>query len=90
MSNREIIILVSLGIGNVPIFIFLGKLWFGDWSGFWEAVRYTITPDIITALLEGAEGYWEDRWQTVKLVLFILLCALIFFVEMNWVFSFFD
>lgn len=50
----------------------LGKSYFGDWSGFWECVRFWLTPDIIS-LFRGEYG--KDKWAEIKLFIFLFLCA---------------
>jgi len=66
-------IIIALVILNIPLYIGLGWVMFHDWSGFWDAVKYWLTPDIIS-LFKGQWG--EDMWQEMKLGLFILLCIL--------------
>ncbi|MDO4795098.1 MAG: hypothetical protein Q4A28_04045 [Brachymonas sp.] len=66
---REYLILFVYGL---PFMLLLGKLLFGSWHGFWEAWRFTLTPDIFSVL----RGEWlEDAWGTLKLLVFLLLCA---------------
>lgn len=66
---HEYLILLLCGL---PFMLMLGKLLFGSWQGFWEAWRFTLTPDIFS-ILRG-EGL-EDAWSTLKLLVFLLLCA---------------
>ena len=57
---------------SLPFILLLGKLLFGSWHGFWEAVRYALMPDIFSML----RGEWlEDAWATLKLLVFLAVCA---------------
>ena len=65
-------LLIALIVLNVPVYLFFGKSFFGGWGGFVEALRYSFTPDVIS-LFRGEFG--EDRWQSMKLGFFVLLCV---------------
>ena len=53
----------AVGLGLFVAFCFF-KPFFGDWSEFWECIRYWFTPDVISMF----RGKWdEDRWATMKL-----------------------
>jgi hypothetical protein len=58
--------------GSIPFYIAVAWAYFGDWHGFVESIRYSLTPDIISLL----RGEWEDdQWAQLKLVFYILTCA---------------
>lgn len=66
---REYLILFVCGL---PFMLMLGKLLFSSWHGFWEALRFTLTPDLVSIF----RGEWlEDQWTSLKLIIFLLLCA---------------
>lgn len=66
---HEYLILLVCGL---PFMLILGKLLFGSWQGFWEALRFTLTPDIVSIL----RGEWlEDQWASLKLIVFFVLCT---------------
>ena len=66
---RQYLILLAC---NLPFILLLGKLLFGSWHGFGEAVRYALMPDIFSIL----RGEWlEDAWATLKLLVFLAVCA---------------
>lgn len=66
------ILLVILLIVNIPIFLMLGKFFFGGWDEFGEAVCYWFKPDI-WSLFQGE--HWDDMWAELKLGLFVLCCV---------------
>ncbi len=66
-------IILALVILNIPLYIGLGWVMFHDWSGFREALKYWLTPDIIS-LFRGKA--LEDAWQELKLLIFFVVCAL--------------
>ncbi|MHC4661465.1 MAG: hypothetical protein ACYS8W_07220 [Planctomycetota bacterium] len=61
-------VMTILIIANTPIYIVIGWLFFRDWHGFFEAIRFVFTPEIISAF---RGEYWEDLWQSVKLVIMV-------------------
>jgi len=71
--SAEMIIILGLALVNIPLYIGIGWVFFDDWRGFWEAIRYWLTPDIVSMF----RGEWgEDTWQEMKLFVFILVCVL--------------
>ena len=65
-------LVVVLAIVNIPIYAILASVFFGKGTGgLGEGLRYAFTPDIIS-MFRGE--YWEDRWASFKLSLWILLC----------------
>ena len=67
-----------LVIVNLPVYLALGRLIFGGWGGFLEALRLWTSADWWFTL----EKEWhEDRWETAKLPVFILLCIALPVVE---------
>ena len=71
-------VIAVLIVVNVPIYFLLGKLFFDDWDGFWDAAKYWIKPDIISWF----DGEWfEDWWAELKLGAFLACCAAIVYGE---------
>jgi hypothetical protein len=62
---------IILLICNIPVYVMLGWMMFGNADNFLEAIRFLVTPDIISAL--RGEG-WEDWWQEIKLLVLFILC----------------
>jgi hypothetical protein len=67
-----------LTVVNIPVYLGLGSLFFGDWSGFWDCLRFWFTPDWIS-LFNGE--YFEDRWSEAKLFLFAIICFAVLYGE---------
>ncbi len=67
-----IVVLVAL---NIPFYLFLGKRFFGNWAGFWKAVRFWFTPEIISAF---RGQFHDDIWAELKLWAFFVICGLSF------------
>ena len=62
----------AVGVGLFRA-VFLFKLFFfGDFSGFWECVRYWLRPDI-RSLFRGESV--EDAWSELKLFVWAALAA---------------
>ncbi|MDD5348887.1 MAG: hypothetical protein PHQ12_01630 [Chthoniobacteraceae bacterium] len=63
------ILAVSIGAGLL-VAALLFRVFFDDWGGFWECVRYYLTPDVIS-LFRGEWG--ADQWATMKLGIYTAL-----------------
>ena len=70
---------VLLVIVNVPIFILLGKVFFGSWAGFGEAVWYNMMPDLLS-LVTGR--FRADLVAELKLMGWGFCCAGAIFGEL--------
>lgn len=62
-SNPQLA-LASGGLGLLVAFLFF-KPFFGDWSDFWECIKFCFTPDTVS-LFRGEMA--EDDWSTMKLL----------------------
>ena len=76
--ETQAIYIVILATVNIPVYILLGKLMFGDWEGFWESIKFWLKPDILS-LFHGE--HWEDSIAEFKLGIFCALCFGIVFLE---------
>lgn len=67
--------IITLSIVNIPLYFYMGKLFFSDWQGFLETLRFFYQPIWLSAL--RGEGY-EDFGQSLKLLWFLLssLCLI--------------
>jgi hypothetical protein len=63
---------VLLVVINAPVYVLIGKIVFGTWEDFWEAIRFWFTPDLFSAFMGE---FWEDAWAELKLFLFFAACA---------------
>lgn len=61
MATVSIVLSVIAGVG---IMVLLFQPLFGDKEGFFDCVKFWITPDIFS-LFSGQ--YFEDRWSEMKL-----------------------
>ena len=62
---------VIIGCVNIPVYFFIGKLFFGDMAGFFESLRYWFTPNIISMF----RGKWtQDVGHTWKLIIWLVVC----------------
>lgn len=74
----NVVLLAVLGVLNVPVYILIGRVLFEDWSGFFESVKFWLTPDIIS-WFRGER--WEDAWAETRLLLFVVLCVIAVVLE---------
>ncbi|AQT66953.1 hypothetical protein STSP2_00091 [Anaerohalosphaera lusitana] len=63
---------VVLGVVNIPIYVGLGWVFFRDWDGFWEAIRFWLTPDVFS-MFTGE--FFDDWWAESKLAAWVILCG---------------
>jgi hypothetical protein len=69
MNKKRIIILV---LANIPVFIALGKVYFGSFSRFLDCIRYSEQSDFVSAM-DGES--WKDFRSTWELYFFIGGCV---------------
>ena len=55
MQNTWWYWLILVGV-NAPVFIWIGRWFFGGWEGFWECIRFWFTPDMWSMF----QGEWAD------------------------------
>lgn len=57
-------------LAGATVAALLFRAFFDDWNGFWNCVRFWLTPDIFSLF----RGEWvEDRWAEVKLAVYVSL-----------------
>lgn len=78
MKNTYLILV--LVILNIPFYLFLGKMFFRDWAGFFECVKFTFKPDILSLL---SDEYYEDGWSSLKLLVYMIFCGMMVWAEKN-------
>lgn len=76
MSTTQLIILI---VANIPIYFGIGWLLFDDWYDFGDAIRFWLTPDLIS-LIRGEWG--EDWWAEMKLGIWAGACILCVSLEL--------
>lgn len=57
---------------NVPVYVLLGRAFFGDWGGFFKSLRFLFTPDIISAF---RGEFHEDQWESLRFFVWLVACA---------------
>lgn len=58
-------------IAGIVVLLLLFKPFFGDISGFWECVRFWLTPDIFSLF----RGEWGEDWLAEMKLGFWLFCG---------------
>jgi hypothetical protein len=78
-----VIIMTGMFILNVPLYLYLGKRFFGNWAGFKEALNFCLTPGYISA----TKGEFHDnKWAGLKMAAYFAICACILAFEYLCVF----
>jgi hypothetical protein len=78
MQDRMLIAIIILTLLNVPLYLWLGRAFFGGWQGFFDCIVFWFKPDL-WSLLRGE--WWDDMLAELKLGLFFTLCFLIVLAE---------
>lgn len=61
-----------LAVLNIPCYVLVGKAVFGSWDEFVDAVRFWLTPDLLSAI----RGDWaDDFWAEMKLWVWFFACT---------------
>lgn len=85
--SRNFFILVGmvvLGVLDIAFFVYMGKLFFGSWKGFKEAVRGSFSQSPFSILL-GCEVH-GDIWTSLKLWIYCGICLIVLGLEYLGVF----
>jgi hypothetical protein len=64
--------LLVIIVVNVPLYLLLGKAFFGSWEGFLTACIAVVQPDIISAATGNFE---ENRIGRFTLLIYLLVCV---------------
>ena len=80
LMNKDVMIVIAVvvsGAFNLPLWVFLGRRFFGGWAGFWDALRISFSQSFFSALI----GEFNDDVQTgMKMAAFVVVCALSFLI----------
>lgn len=72
---------------NIPVYLGLGRLIFGNWDNFSTCLRFFLMPDIVSWF----RGEWiEDQLATIQFIFWLLGCALVVYLEhlgLQWLMS---
>ena len=63
---------LTLTILNLPIIFIIGKIFFKDIEGLLTSIRFIIVPDLLSAI---RGEFWDDWWESLRFVIFILVCV---------------
>ena len=74
---------IAAAVVDIPLFILIGKLFFGCWGDFWDAIVFWFTPDAYSWLFDNLT---EDWLAEAKLGFFIVTCGAIVWCEL-WLIS---
>lgn len=77
-AEQKMFWLIVLAVGNIPIYLLIGTIFFNGWADFFECIRFWLTPNIIS-MFRGEYG--EDIMSEWKLGFFVLTCGGAVFVE---------
>jgi hypothetical protein len=69
--------LALVALFSLPLYWFIGRIFFDDWQDFLEHLRLWFQPFWLSAL---RGEYHADMWAQVKLFVYLLICG-------GWVFG---
>lgn len=65
---------ITCAVAAIPAYIAVGSVFYDSWEDFLDCLRLWFQPGWLSAL----RGEWsEDNWQTLKLLLYLLMCVAI-------------
>ena len=65
-------LVAGLVVANTPLYWVLYRILFEDLEELWGAIRFWLTPDLISAF---RGEYWDDLWAELKLGALIVVSA---------------
>lgn len=75
---------VAFIIGNIPVFILIGWMFFRSWDAFLEALAYSLTPDIISLFRGRLAKDWRNEFKFGWFLITCLLVALMETIPIKW------
>ena len=72
---------IILGMLNIPLYWFLGKVFFKDLDDFLESVRFWLTPNIFSAF---RGEYWDDVFAEIKFMFWVGFSIAAVIGEAHW------
>ena len=63
---------IVIAVLNVPLYVLLGKSFFGGWQGLFEAIVAMITPGAVSALSGKAGEHGIGRFT---FIMYVIVCA---------------
>jgi hypothetical protein len=76
-----------LAIANIPVYLMLGKVFFGSWSGLLESMRTGAVSSVDDFRRPFRFGIAKNPFQQAKLVVFLFLCLCVVRYEYVWFFE---
>ncbi len=76
--EKNLPFILVLSAINIPLFIIVGKLFFGNWWEFWDCIKFWFKPDS-WSWIDGE--YWDDVKSELKLGVFFAACGFIVYGE---------
>ena len=72
MSETGRIVMIVCLVVDIPLWILIGKVMFGDMATFLESIRFMLTPDILSMI----RGEWtDDVMAETRGYIFLAACA---------------
>ena len=78
----EIVALILAVVAVLLVWKYFFSLFFADAKDFWECIRLSCTPDLIS-ILKGE--YFEDVWKSLKLSLYVFVAPSLGFLTYSGV-----
>ena len=72
---------IILIVANVPVYVLLGKLVFGGWTGVAECVECWLNPEFFHFLFRGEDGMIDDVWALLNPVWWLAACVAVVCAE---------
>jgi len=78
--DQDTLIIIGILILDIPLFVYLGKIWFGGWNSFIGEFKWNFIPDL-ASLLSGR--YLKDKKAEQNSQLFGVVCLMIVLFELT-------
>lgn len=78
----EALLFIFLLVVNIPVYKVIFRLLFDSMEEFYESVRYSFTPDMISLFRGDYVQDWFGEW---KLTILILMCIGVTFLEFKMI-----
>ena len=79
-------LVIALAILNIPMYYFVGTLFWNCWSDFLDALRYWYQPLWLSIFIRE---WTDDYWESIKVFIWLLCIFIVYHAEfkiMLWLF----
>jgi hypothetical protein len=73
--------IAGLAVINIPVYLLIGRVFFGSFDGFLDAVKDTLIGRFLFSTCDPSGRSFDYMMATVKIMAFVALCVILVAAE---------